>query len=218
MELKKQSKLIKEYIDLNKDEITKQVKKGHVTINILKLDKDLLKDELKTILRWFEILIKKQYNLKPSIECIKVPKKFHRNISDILAEDIDKLIYIEGKIIKRSKVHQYVTRVKFECPSCGNIILVLQLDAKYKIPSRCGCGRKGNFREMSKDLVDVVILTLQEKSHEIQVFARIENIPDYRKKLVKGKKIRCIGHVELENEKGSTKLEQKFIANTIKVV
>ena len=35
---------------------------------------------------------------------------------------------------------------RYECPSCGNVLHILQNETKVREPSRCGCGRKGKFK------------------------------------------------------------------------
>ncbi|PIN70688.1 AAA family ATPase [Candidatus Woesearchaeota archaeon CG11_big_fil_rev_8_21_14_0_20_43_8] len=83
-------------------------------------------------------------------------------IRDIRSKHIGKFLKIEGVVKQKSDVRPLVTSAKFECPSCGNIIPMLQLDSNFREPSRCGCGRKGKFRLLSKDLVDAQGMALEE--------------------------------------------------------
>ena len=77
------------------------------------------------------------------------------------------MIGIEGIVRKASEVRPLVTNAKFECPSCGTIISVLQIDKKFKEPTRCSCGRRGGFKEISKDMVDAQIITIEEASDNL---------------------------------------------------
>jgi len=86
-------------------------------------------------------------------------------IRDIRSKHIGKLVCITGTVRQKSDVRPQVTSARFECPNCGNIISVLQLEANFKEPTRCGCGRKGKFNLVSKDLVDAQRIVLEE-SHE----------------------------------------------------
>lgn len=88
-------------------------------------------------------------------------------IREIRSEHIGKLIYGVGLVRQKSDVRPQVTSAKFECPSCGNVITVLQLDTKFKEPTRCGCGRKGRFRLLSKELVDAQGIVLEEISEDL---------------------------------------------------
>ncbi len=89
-------------------------------------------------------------------------------IRDIRAKHINKLITIEGTVRQKSDVRPQVTSAKFECPSCGNIINVLQLDQKFKEPNKCGCGRKGKFKLLDKELIDAQGLFLEESSKDLE--------------------------------------------------
>jgi len=72
------------------------------------------------------------------------------------------LISIEGIVRQASEVRPQVVNAKFECPSCGTIISVLQIDKKFREPSRCSCGRRGGFKELDKDMVDAQRVVLEE--------------------------------------------------------
>ena len=96
-----------------------------------------------------------------------LPKSSRIRIRDIRSEHIGRLVVLEGALKSKSSVRPQVTSAKFECPSCGNIIPVFQLENKFLEPTRCGCGRKGKFRMISKDLVDVQSLTIEEDVSEI---------------------------------------------------
>jgi len=99
------------------------------------------------------------------IRFIDLPKSQQIMIRDIRSKDIGKFVNIEGTIRQKSDVRPQVTSARFECPSCGHIITVLQLEANFKEPTKCGCGRKGKFHLISKDLVDAQRIVLEE-SHE----------------------------------------------------
>ena len=89
-------------------------------------------------------------------------------IRNIRSHHIGKLLEINGLVRQKSDVRPQVTSARFECPSCGNIINVLQLDAKFKEPSRCSCGRKGKFRLISKEMVDAQKIVLEECPEELE--------------------------------------------------
>jgi len=89
-------------------------------------------------------------------------------IRNIRSKHIGKLMYVEGIVRQKSDVRPQVTAAKFECPVCGNIISVLQLNGSFKEPSKCGCGRKGKFILLSKELVDAQGLVLEEVSESLE--------------------------------------------------
>ncbi|MEM4336987.1 MAG: minichromosome maintenance protein MCM [Candidatus Woesearchaeota archaeon] len=89
-------------------------------------------------------------------------------IRDIRSEHLGKFISLRGIVRQKSDVRPQVTSAKFECPSCGNVLSVLQVDKKFKEPSRCGCGRKGKFRLLSKEFVDAQGIVLEEIPEELE--------------------------------------------------
>src|SRR3990167_8158545 len=72
-------------------------------------------------------------------------------IKDIRSIDLTKFIALEGIVRQASEVRPQVESAKFECPACGNNITILQLDTKFKEPTRCSCGRRGRFHLIKKD-------------------------------------------------------------------
>ncbi|MCH8328972.1 MAG: minichromosome maintenance protein MCM [Nanoarchaeota archaeon] len=89
-------------------------------------------------------------------------------IRNIRSKHIGKLMYAEGIVRQKSDVRPQVTAAKFECPVCGNIINVLQLNGSFKEPSKCGCGRKGKFILLSKELVDAQGIVLEEVPESLE--------------------------------------------------
>ncbi len=89
-------------------------------------------------------------------------------VRDIRSKHVGKFLSVQGIVRQKSDVRPQVTSARFECPSCGNIISVLQLDPKFKDPSRCGCGRKGKFRLLSKEMVDAQRIVLEESPDALE--------------------------------------------------
>lgn len=124
-------------------------------------------------------------------------------IKDIRSKHLGKLYWYEGVVRQKSDVRPQVTSTRYECPACGNVITVLQLDQKMKEPTRCGCGRKGKFNLLSKELVDAQRLTLEESSEDleggeqpkrIQVFLKNDLVsPLSEKKTNPGTKVVLVG-------------------------
>ena len=89
-------------------------------------------------------------------------------LRDIRSKHIGKFLKIECIVRQKTDVRPQITSSRFECPSCGNVIPMLQLEAKFKEPSRCGCGRKGKFKLLSKELVDAQSMTVEEDIEQIE--------------------------------------------------
>ncbi len=180
MEVEQQIKTFQEFIEHNYyPQLLEAVRKGN---NFLVLDfSELIKfntEITEEILERPEELLKaaelavKEFDLpkkvtKFSIRLRNLPESQKVQISEIRSKHLGKLLWAEGIVRQKSDVRPHVTSAKFECPSCGNILTVLQLDKKYKEPSRCSCGRKGKFKEISKELVDGQGLVLEESPDDL---------------------------------------------------
>jgi len=97
-----------------------------------------------------------------------LPQSSYMMISDIRSKHLRKLFAFKGIIRQKSDVRPQTTSAKFECPSCGNVLSTLQLDTQFKEPTRCGCGRKGKFRLLSKELIDAQGIVLEESPETLE--------------------------------------------------
>jgi len=144
--------------------------------------------------------------LKLRIRFENLPEKQTILISDIRSENIGKFYYIDGIVRKKTDVRPQVINAKFECPSCGNIISVLQNDDNFREPTRCTCGRKGKFRLISKEMIDAQRIILEEIPETLKGGAQPKQIgailkedlvsPTSEKSTNPGTKIRIIGFVK----------------------
>ena len=89
-------------------------------------------------------------------------------IRDIRSKHIGKFMQLVGVVRQKSDVRPQVTEASFECPSCGNVIKILQLDSKFRQPHKCSCGRKGKFLLQSKELIDAQKIVLEEASEDLE--------------------------------------------------
>jgi len=162
-----------------------------------------------------------------------LPESQQIMVRNIRSKHLNKLFQIEGVVRQKSDVRPQVTAAKFECPSCGNIINVLQLDTSFKEPSRCGCGRKGKFHLISKELVDAQGLVLEEDPENLEggeqpkrmnVFLKDDLVsPISEKKTSPGSKIRVVGMVKevpivLRTGTKSTRFDLLIEANYVEAV
>ncbi len=166
----------KKFFEYIKKDIGNQLKqnKGELIINFNSLSEfspilseDLISDPehiidiLETSLE--EIGIVKNFRVR----IINLPIDRKVFIENIRAKYVNELISIEGRVVSISDVRPQVVNAKFECPSCGTIISVLQIEKKFREPSRCSCGRRGGFKLISKEMVDtarIILEDLQEKT------------------------------------------------------
>jgi replicative DNA helicase Mcm len=135
-----------------------------------------------------------------------LPESSRLMVSKIRSKHLNKLIWMIGVVRQKSDVRPQVTSSKFECPVCGAIMNVLQLDTRFKEPTKCSCGRKGRFHMLSKELVDVQSLTLEEATEELEggeqpkrvkVFLKNDLVsPLSEKKTNPGTKVNIVGVVK----------------------
>ncbi|NQU98391.1 minichromosome maintenance protein MCM [Candidatus Woesearchaeota archaeon] len=141
-----------------------------------------------------------------SIRIKNIPESHYIRIRNIRSKHLKKFIQIDGIVRQKSDVRPQVTSGKFECPSCGNLINILQIDTKFKEPSRCSCGRKGKFRLISKELVDAQKLVLEEAPEDliggeqpkrINIFLKKDLVsPITEKKTNPGSKLKIVGEIK----------------------
>jgi replicative DNA helicase Mcm len=105
---------------------------------------------------------------KLAIRFFNLPAAQLMLIRNIRSEHLGKFLKIEGVVRQKGDVRPQITSAKFECPSCGNIITVIQTGQIFREPMRCSCGRQGNFRLVSKELIDAQGLVLEEIPEQLE--------------------------------------------------
>ena len=139
----------------------------------------------------------------PRIRLLELPKTSSIPIRQIRAKHLDKLISIEGIVRQASDVRPQVVNARFECPNCGAILSVLQIESKFREPSRCSCGWKGTFKLISKEMVDVQRLAIEEspdsleggeQPRRINVFLKEDLVdPKMEERTTPGSKVKIFG-------------------------
>ena len=240
MEVDEQIKICREFIEQNYyPELLETARKGnrHLQLDfaeLIKFNTDISEEILENpeeLTKAAEIAIK-EFDLpkkltKFTVRFVNLPESQRILISEIRSIHLNKFIWTEGIVRQKSDVRPHISTA--ECPSCGNILNVLQLDKKYKEPTRCGCGRKGKFREISKELVDGQGLILEEAAEDldgaqpkrINVFLKDDLVsPFSERRTSPGSRIRIAGWVTevpitLRAGGQATKYDLIFDANSI---
>ncbi len=160
-----------------KEDITESARKGERVIQLPfpKLSEmypnlaDNLTDKPEETLALLEIALEESEFVKnPRIRLLDIPKTLSIKIRDIRAKHLDQLLSVEGIVKQASEVRPQVVNARFECPSCGAILSVLQVDRKFREPSRCSCNWKGNFKTLSKEMVDVQRVVIEESPDTLE--------------------------------------------------
>jgi len=177
----------------------------------------------------FDFLEKKQIRIR----FFNLPNSQEFMIRDIRSIHIDKLITIIGLVRQTSDVRPQISSARFECPACGANLTLLQVDTRFKEPNRCTCGRVGKFRLLSKELIDVQRLVVEEipelleggeQPKRFSVFLKEDMVePKLEKKTTPGSKVRVNGVVKevpvfLKTGAQSTRYDLVMEANYIEPI
>jgi len=209
---------IKDFIEtIYQDQLNEIVKTGRKSLLIdfkefskynLDLAEKLLQDPAE-ILQNFEMALDQiEATTERGIKTrfTSMPKSQKIPIRNIRSNQLSQLIEVEGIVRQASDVRPQITSAKFECPTCGNMLSILQLDQAFKEPTRCSCGRKGQFKLVSKELVDAQRVILEESPENLDggeqpkrlsVFLKEDLVePLMEKKTTPGSKVRVVGVVK----------------------
>lgn len=180
MELSDQIKGFKEFLETEYyDELLERVRKGEkrlvvsfetlarfnpdISTQLLDQPAEVIK-AAKLSLKGFDLPLEGEFFIRFK----DLPETQQFMIRNVRSRHLSKFLQLDGIVRQKSDVRPQVTSARFECPSCGNIIPVLQLDQKFKEPSRCRCGRKGKFLLLDKHLVDAQKIVLEESPEDLE--------------------------------------------------
>ncbi len=230
----------KEFFEINKKEVGRIAKTGEKVVSISFDDlsahspslSEALIDRPEETVQMLEVALE-ELEWAPNdarVRFTSISKGQELFIRNIRSKFLGKMIGIEGIVRKASEVRPLVTNAKFECPSCGTIISVLQIDKKFKEPTRCSCGRRGGFKEISKDMVDAQVLTIEEASDNLHggeqpkrmtIFLKEDLVdPNMEMRTTPGSRVKIIGilkEIALSSSSGAilTRFDLAIEANNI---
>lgn len=229
----------KNFFEFYKKEIGESIRKGK---NVIHLDFTKLTEFSNKLAE--EILINPEETLgivelaieetglvnNLRVRLVNLPKSQEIKVRNIRSKNLNEIIIIEGIVRQASDVRPQVVNAKFECPSCGTVISVLQIEKKFREPTTCSCGRRGGFRLISKEMVDTQRLVIEEapeslsggeQPKRINVFVKEDLVePKMEEKTTPGSRVKSIGvlkevPVPLPSGGLSTRFELALEANNI---
>ena len=202
----------KSFIDFYKKELGSSLKGANnvILIDFMELSEfsTKLSDEIlsnpEEALRILEIAIEEMgLGNNVRVRLTNLSESHDVKIRNIRSKHLNELIVIEGIIRQASDVRPQVVNAKFECPSCGTVICVLQIEKKFREPTRCSCGRRGGFKLISKEMVDTQRLIIEEapdmltggeQPKRINVFVKEDLVePKMEEKTTPGARVKAIG-------------------------
>ena len=229
----------KNFFDFHKKALGESIRKGQNVVHLdfikltefsNKLSDEILKDPEES-LSLFELALEELGLIEDArVRLINLPKSQEIKVRNIRSKHLNETIIIEGIIRQSSDVRPQVVNAKFECPSCGTIISVLQIEKKFREPARCSCGRRGGFRLLSKEMVDTQRLVIEESPESlsggeqpkrINVFLKEDLVePRMEEKTTPGSRVKIIGvlkevPVPLKTGGLSTRFELAIEVNNI---
>lgn len=155
-------------------------------------------------------------------------------LGQLETKHLGKFLELEAQVVVAGERRSQTIAATFECPSCGNIIPVVQIDQKFKEPSRCSCGRKGRFKLLSKELTDAMSVLVQQPIAELAGKAvqpstikaqlmRNLTLPEVRDQLGMSRIVRFAGVMEevpviLKTGGQSTRSDWRFNTNSVTLV
>ncbi|MFH1359400.1 MAG: ATP-binding protein [archaeon] len=200
------------FFETYKKDIGDSIRKGRKTVFVsfedLASNSPTLAEALiyspEEVLQILEVALEESGLIKtPRIRFKDLPETQKVKIRTVRAQHLNKFIFFEGLVRQASEVRPQVVNARFECPSCGTVISVLQIEKKFREPSRCSCGRKGQFRLISKTMVDAQRLVIEEspeslvggeQPRRINVFLKEDLVePNMEEKTTPGSKVRVLG-------------------------
>ncbi len=202
----------KSFFEFNKKELGVSLRKDAnvIYIDFMKLIEfsNVLSEEIlinpEDTLRLMEIAIEESglaNNVR--VRLFNLPQSQEIKVRTIRSKHLNEMIVIEGIIRQSSDVRPQVVNAKFECPSCGTVISVLQMEKKFREPGRCSCGRRGGFKLISKEMVDTQRLVIEEvpesllggeQPKRINVFLKEDLVePKMEEKTTPGSRVKIIG-------------------------
>ncbi len=235
----------KSFFDSYKKELGESIRKGKNAlskVNTIYLDFIKLLEYSNKLAE--EILVNPEENLRVlelaieekglitnvRVRLVNVPKSNEIKIRDLRSRNLNEMLVVEGIVRQASDVRPQVVNAKFECPSCGTVLSVLQIERKFHEPSRCSCGRRGGFKLISKEMVDTQRLVVEESPESltggeqpkrINLFLKEDLVePNMEEKTTPGSRIKVIGvlkevPVPLQSGGLSTRFELALEANNI---
>jgi len=229
----------KKYFEYHKESIASSVRKGKNVVYVdfielsefsNKLAEEIVNDPEET----FKIL-EQAIEQHPLLDKVRVrvqnmPESYNMDIREIRSRHLDNLVVVEGIIRQASDVRPQVVNAKFECPSCGTVISVMQTEKKLQHPTRCSCGRRGGFKLISKKMVDTQRLIVEEtpeslsggeQPKRLNVFVKEDLVePKMEEKTTPGARVSIVGvlkevPVPLSTGGISTRFELAIEANNL---
>jgi replicative DNA helicase Mcm len=126
----------------------------------------LLDDSVETIKK-FEVAVQTITDKEMSVKFKNLPKSSNLMISEVRKNHINKMFSFDGIIKQTSFVSPLITQSQYECPSCGELHTIVQMEHKLVEPKKCGCGYSGRFIAVEQKRIDFQIIKIEELPEQL---------------------------------------------------
>lgn len=134
-----------------------------------------------------------------------LPSSSHVSLRDVRTAHTGRLLELVVEPESVSEVRPICLSARFECPSCGAVIPVIQRDERFIQPSVCACGRKGRFHLLDKERDDFAVVGVTQPIGEVlsaqgrraQMKMYVDGsltVPDRMSKVTPGQPLRVVAY------------------------
>lgn len=229
----------KNFFNTYKKDLGEAIRKGSKSVGVdftrltefsSKLSEEVILNP-ETVLGYIETALEELGLVKRArVRFFNLPRDHEIKIRNIRAKNLNEIIFLEGIIRQASDVRPQVVNAKFECPSCGTIISVLQMSQKFTEPLRCSCGRRAGFKVLAKEMVDTQRLVIEEapealmggeQPKRMDVFVKEDLVdPKMEERTTPGSRVKVVGvlkevQIPLRSGGVSTRFELVIEANNV---
>ena len=147
-----------------------------------------------------EFNIPKERNI-PRIVLENIPKSHNVRLWDLHGRALHKLIVLEGIVERKTNVSTRIVASKYECPSCGKVINILQKE-ELKEPKKCACGRRSNYRlisHKSEESFELFIGDVDDDGNPYTIKVSLNDIfcdEKFKEVIKKGNRLEIVGILE----------------------
>jgi len=163
-------------------------------------------DDYNWISGSFNDFLKSDRGFFGAIEPINLPDSSYVELDKISTKMMDKLFKTRAVVeFRPDGKSTIILSSKFECPSCGAVLSVKQVEEAHREPSRCTCGWKGNFKLLSNEISDFLEIIIRHRSltkEGVRVYVKLEGkkqIDYFNTSLGNGKLIDIVGSLKIKN-------------------
>ena len=124
-------------------------------------------------------------------------------IKNLRSTHLSRFIGVEGLIKQASEVRPEITFARWECQSCGEKIDMLQEEQTLEKPYMCECGNKRGFQLISRKMIDVQRIVVEEspesldggqQARKLGIYLKNDLVdPTFQKKVIPGNKVLVTG-------------------------